>query len=257
MAGLEVPGNARAEGCATLGLCDRNYRRCQSCLEAEGLLLHSAMYRAEVRANGHGLHEMWTTYTLCQFFERKTISNKVFTLMQFYGLRMKKGARISEHLRRLDELADQLTAIGEEVKEIHKVAVLLRSVQDHYPTLVTALLARGDEELTMTLVKQSLLDEEQRQEKGGYSESGSQELKEDSALRAGRGKFHRRPGKPGNCYKCGKSGHFARNCNTQSAQGDQSDRTTHRAKKAEEAQEETESDGAQESSYVVSIIANF
>ena len=194
--------------------------------------------------------EMWTT--LCQFFERKTISNKVFTLMQFYGLRMKKGARTSEHLCRLDELADQLTAIGEEVKEIHKVAVLLRSVQDHYPTLVTALLARGDEELTMTFVKQSLLDEEQRQEKGGYSESGSRELKEDSALRAGRGKFHRRPGKPGNCYKCGKSGHFARNCHTQSAQGDQSDRTRHRAKKAKEAQEETKSDGAQESSYVVS-----
>ena len=74
------------------------------------------------------------------------------------------------------------------------MAVLLRSVQDHYSTLVTALLARGDEELTMTFVKQSLLDEEQRQEKGGYSESGSQELKEDSVSRAGRGKFHRRPG---------------------------------------------------------------
>ena len=107
---------------------------------------------------------------------------------------MKKGARILEHLRRLDELANQLTAIGEEVKEIHKVAVLLWSVQDHYSTLVTALLARGDEVLTMTFVKQSLLDEEQRHEKGSYSESGSWELKEDFVSRAGRGKFHRRPG---------------------------------------------------------------
>ena len=42
------------------------------------------------------------------------------------------------------------------MKEIHKVAVLLRSVQDHYPTLVTALLARGDEELTMTFVKHAV-----------------------------------------------------------------------------------------------------
>ena len=57
MAGLEVPGNARIEGCATLGLCDRNYRGGQSSPEAEGLLLYSAMYRAEVRANGHGLRE--------------------------------------------------------------------------------------------------------------------------------------------------------------------------------------------------------
>ena len=107
---------------------------------------------------------MWDT--LCQFFERKTVSNKVFTLMQFYGLRMKKGARILDHLRKLDELADQLAAIGEEVKEVHKVAVLLRSVQETYSTLVTALLARGDAELTTVFVKQVILDEEQRRGKG-------------------------------------------------------------------------------------------
>ena len=55
---------------------------------------------------------------------------------------MKKGARIQDHLRQLDELVDQLTAIGEEVKEIHKVAVLLRSVQESYSTLVTAVGSR-------------------------------------------------------------------------------------------------------------------
>ena len=84
--------------------------------------------------------QMWDT--LCQFFERKTVSNKVFTLMQFYGLRMKKGARISDHIRKLDELTDQLSAIGEEVKEIHKVAVLLRSVQEFYPTRNCPLSSR-------------------------------------------------------------------------------------------------------------------
>ena len=72
---------------------------------------------------------------------------------------MKKGTKIHDHLRQLDELADQLTAIGEDV---HKVAVLLRSVQE---TLVTALLARGDGNLTLIFVKQSLLDEEQRRGK--------------------------------------------------------------------------------------------
>ena len=33
--------------------------------------------------------QIWNA--LCQFFERKTVSNKVYTLMQLYGLRMKKG----------------------------------------------------------------------------------------------------------------------------------------------------------------------
>ena len=61
--------------------------------------------------------------------------------MQLYGLCMKKGNRISEHLRKIDELSDQLEAIRERVSEVHKVAVMLQSVQETYPTLVTALLA--------------------------------------------------------------------------------------------------------------------
>ena len=60
--------------------------------------------------------KMWDT--LCQFFERKTVSNKIYTLMQLYGLRMKKGTKIHDHLRQLDELADQLTAIGEDVTRL-------------------------------------------------------------------------------------------------------------------------------------------
>ena len=64
---------------------------------------------------------MWDT--LCQSIERKTVSNKVFTLMQLYGLRIKRGTRIQEHLRQLNELSDHLAAIGEAVSEIHKVAI--------------------------------------------------------------------------------------------------------------------------------------
>ena len=93
--------------------------------------------------------ELWDT--LCQCFERKTVSNKVHTLMQLYGLRMKRGTKIQDHLHELYELSDKLhvAAIGEEVAEVHKVAVPLRSVQDRYLTFVTALLARGESELTL------------------------------------------------------------------------------------------------------------
>ena len=62
---------------------------------------------------------------------------------------MKKGTRIHEDWRQLDELSDHLAAIGEEASEVHKIAALLRSVQDNYSTLVTALLAQGDNELTV------------------------------------------------------------------------------------------------------------
>ena len=94
---------------------------------------------------------------------------------------MKRGTRIHEHLRQLDELSDHLAAISEAVSEVHKVAVLLRSVQDSYSTLVTALLARGDDELTLEFVKQALLDEEQR--RGRPSDSGSSDMALKSACK--------------------------------------------------------------------------
>ena len=118
--------------------------------------------------------EMWNT--LCQFFERKTVSNKVYTLMQLYGLHMKKGTRISEHLCKIDKQSDQLETIRERVSEVHKVAVLLQSVQETYPTLVTALLARGDDELTLVFVKQALLDKVQRRVKPSNLPVSSEDL---------------------------------------------------------------------------------
>ena len=103
-----------------LGLRDRDHRRGQRQSEAEGFLLNSAVHwHVPVVMSCESLKQIWDT--LCQFFERKTVSNKVFMLMQLYGLRMKKEAQISDHLHKLDELADLLAAIGEN----HKFAVLL------------------------------------------------------------------------------------------------------------------------------------
>ena len=85
--------------------------------------------------------DLWDT--LCQSFE---VSNKVYTLMQLYGLHMGKGTHMNL----------KLAAIEEEVNDNHKLNVLLCTVQDTYPSLVTALLAKGDDDLTSVFAKQAL-----------------------------------------------------------------------------------------------------
>lgn len=119
----------------------------------------------------------------------------------------KKGARISDHLRKLDEMTDQLAANGEELKDVHKVAVLLRSVQEAYRTLVTALLARGDDDISIVLIQQNLLNEEKRRGKNRTVSSRTQHRSDDSTLKASQSSFSKGR-KPGKCYSCEKSGHF-------------------------------------------------
>ena len=113
--------------------------------------------------------------------------------MQLYGLHMKRGTHIQDHLYRLDELANQPAAIGEEVSEGSCVTLkctgkLLNSCCG---------IARGDDDLTLVFVKQALLDEEQR--RGKPWENDPATANGNSALKAAH-KFSNKKQKPGTGY---------------------------------------------------------
>ena len=95
-------------------------------VKTKDFLLSPTMYWAKTYTNGDELSnpkEMWDEQ--CKFFEQKTVSNKVYTLMQLYGLHMKRGTHIQDHLRWLDELDNQPAAIGEAIW-LHQLLVDLR-----------------------------------------------------------------------------------------------------------------------------------
>ena len=59
---------------------------------------------------------MWDA--LSQYFEQKTVSNKVYTLMQLYGLCKGRHTQIQKYLLQLNRLSNHLAAIGEAVSEV-------------------------------------------------------------------------------------------------------------------------------------------
>ena len=95
--------------------------------------------------------------------------------------------------------------------------------------IIFGRVARGDKELTLTFVKQALLDEEQRRGQGEDKQS-------DTALKASRRQSH----KPhGACYNCGRVCHFMKDCRKpsskqQSTRHPQKPKSGHHADKAEE-----------------------
>lgn len=68
------------------------------------------------------MKDIWDA--LSQYFEQKTVCNKVYTLMQLYGLCKERSTQIQEHLLQLNCLSDHLAAIGEAVSEMHMVITM-------------------------------------------------------------------------------------------------------------------------------------
>ena len=66
-------------------------------------------------------------------------SNLMFLKNQFTGLKMTAKEMMSEFISRLDELADQITSLDEEVKEVDKVVILTHGIPETYHHIIVAI----------------------------------------------------------------------------------------------------------------------
>ena len=135
---------------------------------------------------------------LADQFQRKTWANKLELKRKLFSMRLAEGGSVQEHIKSLTEVCDELSAIGEPVKEEDCVVYLLASLPECYNVLVTALEANS-EVPTLAVVTEWLLHEETKMK------SQSNQPSQEGALTA---RFKKKP----RCHFCNKPGHFKRDC---------------------------------------------
>jgi len=149
--------------------------------------------------------EVWKI--LADQFQKKTWANKLHLRRKLYGLRLKEGGSVQEHIKNMIETFNALTVVGDTIKDEDRVVHLLASLPDSYNVLVTALEASA-EVPKMETVTERLLHEERK-----MAETESVKLETERAMLMKRQKDKRKePGRGPKCYRCHQHGHFKKDC---------------------------------------------
>lgn len=143
--------------------------------------------------------EMWDE--LQKIHERNNLSNKLYLLRKLYQSKLEEKT-MSEYIKNILELVERLRGIGETIKDFHVAALLLGGLPDTYSTLVTALDARPDDELTLEYVKGKLIDEFNRKK----------ENSSEVALNTNKFKNFNRNKEKRECNYCHRKGHLKKDC---------------------------------------------
>lgn len=100
----------------------------------------------------------YTWNVLKTIHERTNLSSKLYPLRKLYSTTLAEGGNMVNHVTKILEIIDKLSAIGEEIKHSHTSvnAILL---PPSYHTLITTLEAMPEEELTPAFIKSKLTDE--------------------------------------------------------------------------------------------------
>lgn len=139
---------------------------------------------------------------LKQYHEKATLSNKVHLNRQICTTKMDEGGSVLEHINRMQDLFVNLKNISDaEVSESWSVAMLLSSLPRSYDTLITALEARKEDELTFAFVQQKLIAEFERRINGDGNY-------DEKALKA---KFQTKRNEV-SCFFCKKPNHIKKDC---------------------------------------------
>lgn len=140
---------------------------------------------------------------LKEFHEKDTPSNRVYLFRTIMSQRLEEGGNVEAHVAKMNELYQKLLALSDEIKpEFFMSATLLGSLPSSYDSMILALEARNEDDITLNLVSSKLIAEYKRRIERQQTENDSVALKVNSSVRKDEIV----------CYFCKNKGHLKRNC---------------------------------------------
>lgn len=156
---------------------------------------------------------------LKEHHSKLTLEQKVSTIIQIANQTFRDGDSMDTYIGEFEQLYGRLDNAGMKIQECVKVALILRGLPATFRPLIMALGARDEDDLTLDLVKDKLIDEAANYK--SICEAEEKALK----VRTGRRKVLI-------CYHCGKPGHRKADCEEYSTEDDEDDKSKKHKEKA-------------------------
>ena len=132
-------------------------------------------------------------------FQKKTWANKLCLRKKLFTMKLSDSVSMTEYIKKMTEIFDELAVIAEPVSDEDKVVYLLAGLPESYDVLVTALENGSDTVPALETMTERLLREEQKLK-------DREEVDDGKKLLVAKGK------KQVICHYCKRPGHIKKDC---------------------------------------------
>ena len=114
---------------------------------------------------------MWQA--LQKVHEHSNLTSKLYLLRKIHQMRFQQGQNMQMHITTMLETVKRLCGLGEDMKDNYVASMLLCSLPESYRTLITALEARSESDLSLEFVCSKILDEYQHRMESSKQSDGA------------------------------------------------------------------------------------